>query len=62
MPVLDGLETQKIREFRKDLPIIGVTAYSLADDMAKIIIAGCDDYVVKPVQSELLLSVINKYF
>lgn len=62
MPVMDGLEaTKKIREFRKELPIIGVTAYSMPDDKEKIIAAGCDDYITKPVQSDFLLSIINKY-
>jgi PAS domain S-box-containing protein len=62
MPVMDGLEaTQKIKEFRKDLPIIGVSAYGMTGDKEKAIAAGCDNYLTKPVQSDLLLSVINKY-
>jgi CheY-like chemotaxis protein len=62
MPVMDGLEaTQKIRGFRKDLPIIGVTAYAMTGDKEKAIAAGCDDYVTKPVKSDNLLSVIKKY-
>ena len=62
MPIMDGLKaTQKIREFRKDLPIIGVSAYALTGDMEKAINAGCDDYITKPVKSDSLLSTINKY-
>jgi PAS domain S-box-containing protein len=62
MPVMEGLEaTRKIREFRPNLPIIGVSAYAMAGDKEKAIAAGCDDYITKPVQSDLLLSVINKY-
>jgi PAS domain S-box-containing protein len=61
MPVMDGLEaTHKIKEFRKDLPIIGVTAFAMTGDKEKVLEAGCDDYLSKPVKSDLLLSVINK--
>jgi len=61
MPVMDGLEaTRKIKEFRKDLPIIGVTAFAMTGDKEKALEAGCDEYLSKPVKSDLLLSVINK--
>jgi len=61
MPVMDGLEaTRKIKEFRKDLPIIGVTAFAMTGDKEKALEAGCDGYLSKPVKSDLLLSVINK--
>jgi len=62
MPIIDGLEaTQKIREFRKNLPIIGVSAYAMIGDKEKAFAAGCIDYLTKPVESDLLLEVINKY-
>jgi PAS domain S-box-containing protein len=61
MPVMDGLEaTRKIKEFRKNLPIIGVTAFAMTGDKEKVLEAGCDQYLSKPVKSDLLLSVINK--
>jgi CheY-like chemotaxis protein len=55
MPVMDGLEaTRKIKEFRKDLPIIGVTAFAMTGDKEKALEAGCDGYLSKPVKSDLL--------
>jgi PAS domain S-box-containing protein len=61
MPVMDGLEaTRKIKEFRKDLPIIGVTAFAMTGDKEKALEAGCDEYLTKPVKPEYLLSAINK--
>ena len=61
MRVMDGLEaTRQIKAMRKNLPVIGVTAYAMTGDKEKALEAGCDDYLTKPVKSELLLSVINK--
>jgi PAS domain S-box-containing protein len=60
MPVLDGLEaTLKIKEFRKSLPIIGVTAYAMTGDKEKALESGCDEYITKPVNTNMLLSAIN---
>jgi PAS domain S-box-containing protein len=62
MPFMDGLEaTRQIKIFRKDLKIIAVTAYAFDGDYEAAMEAGCDDYVVKPVRKDNLLSVINKY-
>lgn len=62
MPVMDGLEaTFRIRKFRKDLPVIGISAYSMISDRNKAIEAGCDEYITKPVSSALLLSTISKH-
>ncbi len=61
MPVMDGFEaTRRIKEFRKNLPVIGLTAYALTGDREKALEAGCDDYLSKPVKSDLLLSAIHK--
>jgi CheY-like chemotaxis protein len=38
-----------------------VTAYAFDGDYEAAMEAGCDDYVVKPVRKDNLLSVINKY-
>lgn len=61
MPVMDGLEaTRRIKEFRKNLPVIGVTAYAMTGDKEKAIAAGFDDYITKPINPEILISVIRK--
>ena len=62
MPVMDGYETmKKIRaqeKFRK-LPIIALTAKAMKEDRDRCIEAGANDYVVKPVDVNRLLSVMR---
>lgn len=62
LPVMNGYEaTRKIKLYRKDLPIIAQTAHALAEDEVKSKNAGCDDYLVKPIQREKLFEVLAKY-
>ncbi len=62
MPVMDGIEaTHLIKSFRKDLPIVAVTAHAQSGDAFKIKEAGCDEYISKPIKKAKLLSLIQKY-
>ena len=62
MPVMNGFDALKIiRDKRPDLPVIAQTAYALVDDKDRIIQAGFDDYITKPIQKALLLDIIGKY-
>lgn len=54
--------TEEIRSFNKDIIIIAQTAYGLAEDRSKCINAGCNDYVSKPINKQILLNKIKKYF
>ncbi|MCD4680882.1 MAG: response regulator [Bacteroidales bacterium] len=59
MPDISGYEaTRKIREFNQDVIIIAQTAYGLSGDKEKAIEAGCNDYIVKPINRELLFEKI----
>jgi PAS domain S-box-containing protein len=63
MPLLDGLEaTRQIRQFNKDVVIIGQTAYAQSNDKKKALEAGCDDYIAKPIDKEKLILMIIKHF
>ena len=56
MPNMDGYEFTKIlRENNHNLPVIMVSAKQLPEDRKKGFIAGIDDYMVKPVDTEELL-------
>lgn len=60
MPVMNGfLATKAIKKFKPDLPIIAQTAYAIAGDREKLIEAGCDDYISKPIKKDELFKKIN---
>lgn len=62
MPVMDGLEaTREIKLFRHNLPIIACTAFALSGDTKMAHDAGCDDYLSKPVNKNILLGKLEKY-
>ena len=61
MPVLDGLQaTAKIREAHPELPIIALTANAFDSDRQLAMEAGCNDFLSKPVSSELCLKTIAR--
>lgn len=62
MPEMNGYEaTREIKKVRPDLPIIAQTAYALAGEKEKILSAGCDDYLSKPIMGKVLLEKIDNY-
>ena len=63
MPNMNGYEaTQKIKQHKSNLKIIGQTAYAQDNDQSKCLDAGFDNYIAKPIKIETLLSTINKAF
>ena len=65
MPKLDGFETVKrIRStksnawFKKDIPIIAMTAHAMKEDRHRCLDAGMDRYLSKPVEPARLLETI----
>ncbi|MFN7984219.1 MAG: PAS domain S-box protein [Vicinamibacterales bacterium] len=65
MPVMDGLQaTAEIRAMEKGTgrktTIIALTAHAMKGDDDRLMAAGMDGYVAKPVQQEILLETICK--
>lgn len=63
MPGMDGFQTiKKIKENRKwkSIPIYAVTAKAMLDDKQVILKHGFDDYISKPVSSNILAFKIQK--
>lgn len=58
LPVLSGWDAaKKIRSSDEiaDIPIIALTAHAMAGDREKALESGCDEYVTKPIEMDVLL-------
>jgi len=63
MPEMNGYEaTRQIRQFNKEVIIIAQTAYGLLGDKEKAIMAGCNDYITKPIKLDKLVALMQLYF
>lgn len=65
MPELDGVETtREIRRMERDssihIPVIALTAHALKGDRERLIAAGMDDYVTKPINRDELYAAIER--
>jgi CheY-like chemotaxis protein len=50
MPKINGfIATEKIKKFRPEIPIIAQTAFAIEGDEDKVLAAGCDYYISKPI-------------
>ena len=64
LPVIDGWEaTRRIKadETLKSIPIIALTAHAARGDEEKAKAAGCDDYLTKPIDEELLFKKLRQF-
>ena len=64
LPGIDGLtlvKQIKADAITKDIPIIAVTAYAMKKDKQKFLETGCDAYVSKPINTQELPLIIEKY-
>lgn len=64
LPVIDGWEATrrlKANDELKSIPIIALTAHAMVGDEEKAKDAGCDDYLVKPLDEDELYAKVAKY-
>jgi PAS domain S-box-containing protein len=62
MPGMNGYETTRlIRQMNVNIPIIVQSAYAFGGEREKAIEAGCNDYIVKPINKSELMKLIHLY-
>ena len=65
MPIMDGITATKIiKDLEKELyyiPIVALTANSIAGDKERYLSQGMDDYLSKPIEFSKLVSILKKY-
>lgn len=64
LPGMDGLElTRRLKSdpATRDIKIVGLTAYAMRGDQERILAAGCDGYIPKPIDTRTLPTSIKGY-
>lgn len=62
MPEMNGYEaTREIRKFRPDLPIVALTAYAFEEDKLRVLKAGCNDFLTKPIDKTGLFTKLSEF-
>lgn len=63
LPGIDGLETTKrIREAGvTEVPIIAVTSFAMSGDRERLLAAGCNGYIEKPIDPDTIMDEIRAY-
>ena len=64
LPEISGLDiTRKIKADRDicHIPVIAVTAFAMRDDETKILAAGCEAYLSKPIAIDDFLKTIRRF-
>jgi diguanylate cyclase (GGDEF)-like protein/PAS domain S-box-containing protein len=65
LPGMDGYqaagEIRKLEAGKRHTPIIGIIEYGMKEDKDKLITAGMDDYLVKPIDLSQAMKMIQKY-
>lgn len=62
VPLINGIECLRIfRKERKNVPVLILTAYSSDQCKTEAYLAGCNEYVLKPIYPEKILFLLEKY-
>ena len=64
LPTMDGWEaTRRLKEDAtlRHVPVIAVTAHAMRGDRERALSAGCEDYITKPVDEDVLFAKLDRY-
>jgi|SRR5688572_23421902 two-component system, cell cycle response regulator DivK len=64
LPVLDGWEA--IRRLKSDaalaqIPVVALTAHAMSGDEEKARAVGCDDFLTKPIDEDVLFATLRRW-
>jgi two-component system sensor histidine kinase/response regulator len=62
MPVMDGYTAARIiRELWPDLPILALTAHAMSEETARVLAAGMNDLLTKPILPDALYAMLTRW-
>ena len=64
LPIIDGWEATRLIKANarlRQIPIIALTAHAMSGDEEKAKAAGCDDYLSKPIDEDLLFTKLRAF-
>ncbi len=62
IPLVNGIECIRLlRKERKSVPVIMITAFSSEQVKTEAYIAGCNEYILKPIYPEKIFFLVGKY-
>lgn len=64
LPVIDGWEATrrlKANDVLNHIPVIALTAHAMVGDAEKALACGCDDYLTKPLDEDLLFEKLGRF-
>lgn len=62
IPLINGIDCTRIfRKERKNVAVLMITAYSSEQSKSDAYIAGCNEYILKPIYPEGVFSLLEKY-
>ncbi len=62
IPLINGIDCTRIfRKTHRNVPVLMITAYTSEQTKSEAFIAGCNEYILKPVYPEHVFSLLEKY-
>ena len=64
LPKMDGHEATrriKAQDELRAIPVVALTAHAMRGDEDKARAAGCDDYLTKPIDEDLLFATLDRF-
>lgn len=62
IPYINGIDcVRQIRKVNRTIPVIMITAYFTRESKEEALLAGCNEYVLKPIVPEKVLNLLEKY-